>query len=223
MWTAFARKAALPASTPSLDAIQKDTEPFIWPVLLENLHLLALFAIREYNIKQEMSPMLKPQDILVLLRIVGEPATWSFQELSHDLGMSASEVHQALKRAEVSRLYDAKKRRVMKHSLLEFAVHGIPYAFPAIRQARCYGIPTAHSADPLRSKLIADLDDCLVWPDPDGNQFGDAIEPLYRSAPKAASRNPALHRRLALVDALRVGGAREREMAAKALNEEFGT
>jgi hypothetical protein len=33
MWTAFARKAALPASTPSLDAIQKDIEIFIWPVL----------------------------------------------------------------------------------------------------------------------------------------------------------------------------------------------
>lgn len=166
--------------------------------------------------------MLKPQDVLVLLRIVGEPSNWTFQQLSQDLGMSASEVHQALKRAEASGLYDSTKRRVLKRALLEFAVHGIRYAFPPKRLARSYGIPTAHSADPLRSRVVADRDDCLVWPDPDGSQFGDAIEPLYRSAPRAASRNPTLHRRLALVDALRIGRAREREMAAKALDEEFG-
>ncbi|HEY9723131.1 MAG TPA: helix-turn-helix domain-containing protein [Oscillatoriaceae cyanobacterium] len=166
--------------------------------------------------------MLKPQDVLVLLRIVGEPAHWSFQELSRELGMSASEVHQALKRAEESGLYEAKSRKVKKRALLEFAIHGLRYAFPAKRLARCRGIPTAHSAAPLREQLVSDQDDCLVWPEPTGEQFGDAIEPLYRSAPMAAFRNPKLHRRLALVDALRVGRAREREMAAKALNEEFG-
>jgi hypothetical protein len=135
--------------------------------------------------------------------------------------MSASEIHQALKRAEESGLYDWKKRKVMKRALLEFAIHGIQYAFPAKRLARCYGIPTAHSAEPLRGRSVADQDDCLVWPDPNGELFGDAIEPLYRSAPQAAYRNPTLHRRLALIDALRVGQVRERKMAAIALDKEF--
>lgn len=166
--------------------------------------------------------MLKPQDVLVLLRLVGESAPWSFQQLSGELGMSVSEVHQALKRAETSKLYNAKRRQVMKQSLLEFAVHGIPYVFPAIRLARTNGIPTAHSAEPLRQMVSADSDDCLVWPHPDGEYFGDAIEPLYRSAPEAALRNPTLHRRLALVDALRAGRVRERKLAAEALDREFG-
>jgi DNA-binding Lrp family transcriptional regulator len=166
--------------------------------------------------------MLKPQDILVLLRIVGEPPDWSFQQLSNDLGMSASEVHQALKRAEVSGLYNGTKRQVMKRALLEFSTHGLQYVFPAKRLARAYGIPTAHSAEPLRDLVLADEDDCLVWPHPKGELFGDAIEPLYRSVPEAALRSPKLHRRLALIDAIRIGRLREKVLATQALEREFG-
>lgn len=165
--------------------------------------------------------MLKPQDVMVLLRLVGEPPNWSFQQLSVELGMSASEVHQALKRAEESKLYDSQNRKVMKQALLEFITYGVRYVFPAKRLPRGYGIPTAHSAEPLQNLLLTDQDDLLVWPHSGGEHFGDAIEPLYRSAPEAASRNPKLHRRLALVDALRIGRTRERTMAAKALDAEF--
>lgn len=166
--------------------------------------------------------MLKPQDVLVLLRLAGESSSWTFQELSRDLGMSVSEVHQALKRSEESGLYDSRKRKVKAHALLELAVHGIPYVFPAKRLARSYGIPTAHSAEPLVDRFVVDLDDTLVWPHPEGQDFGDAIEPLYRSVPEAARRNPKLHRRLALIDALRIGRVRERRMAAEALEAELG-
>jgi hypothetical protein len=165
--------------------------------------------------------MLKPQDIVILLHIAGPSRPWTFQQIATDLGMSASEVHKALERAEVSGLYDPRRRKVMTRALLEFAVHGLRYAFPARRLARSRGIPTAHSADPLQSLLAADPDDFIVWPFPDGECFGDAIEPLYRSVPAAADRNPQLHRRLALVDALRVGRTRERTLAAKALDEEL--
>lgn len=166
--------------------------------------------------------MLKPQDILVLLRLVGESSEWSFQQLSNDLGMSASEVHQALKRAETSGLFDPRTRKVMKRALLEFARYGLQYVFPAKRLPRAYGMPTAHSAPPLQEVLVADSDDCLVWPHPAGDRFGDAIEPLYRSAPGAAARNPKLYRRLALIDAIRAGRLREKEVASRLLEEEFG-
>lgn len=166
--------------------------------------------------------MLKPQDILVLLRLVGESQEWSFQQLSNDLGMSASEVHQALKRAETSGLYDPTKRKVMTRALLEFARYGLKYVFPAKRLPRSHGMPTAHSAAPLQDLLAADSDDCLVWPHPAGDRYGDAIEPLYRSVPGAAARNPKLYRRLALIDAIRAGLQREREVASRLLEEEFG-
>lgn len=165
--------------------------------------------------------MLKPQDVLVLLHLAGEPSSWTFKSLARDLGLSESETHAALRRAEESGLYDSKKRKVKTHALWELAVHGIPYVFPARRLPRCHGIPTAHSTEPLNGKLVLDSDDRLVWPHPEGTEFGDAIEPLYRSAPDAARRHPKLHRRLALIDTLRIGRARERKMAAAALEAEL--
>lgn len=165
--------------------------------------------------------MLKPQDVLVLLRLAGEPTDWTFKNLAKELGLSASEVHGALDRATESGLYDPRKRKVKEHALLEFAEHGIPYVFPAKRLPRCQGIPTAYSAEPLKAKFVVADDDRVVWPHSEGTEYGDAIEPLYRSAPHAAFRNPKLHRRLALIDALRIGRARERKMAAEALDKEL--
>ena len=74
----------------------------------------------------------------------------------------------------------------------------------------------------MKGLFAAEDDDRVVWPHPEGEVYGDAIEPLCRSAPLAASRDPVLHRRLALIDAFRVGRARERMLAARALGEELG-
>ena len=48
---------------------------------------------------------------------------------------------------------------------------------------------------------------------------GVAVEPLYSSVPGAAQRDPELYYLLALVDALRMGRARERAFAEKELAE----
>lgn len=47
---------------------------------------------------------------------------------------------------------------------------------------------------------------------------GYALSPLYRSVPKAVERDPRLYELLALVDAVRDGRARERELAVKELS-----
>lgn len=51
----------------------------------------------------------------------------------------------------------------------------------------------------------------------DGQVQGVAVKPLYPSVPHAARRDAALYDLLALVDALRLGRARERAMAEKEL------
>ncbi len=45
----------------------------------------------------------------------------------------------------------------------------------------------------------------------------DPLKPIYETVPAAAQRDPSLHEMLALVDALRIGRARERAMAEKEL------
>jgi hypothetical protein len=80
-------------------------------------------------------------------------------------------------------------------------------------------MPTAHAAPVLRSHFVAD--DVLppVWPDPEGTVRGESYQPIYRSAVRAARRDPQMYECLALVDAIRGGRARERKTAEGLLRQ----
>jgi hypothetical protein len=103
--------------------------------------------------------------------------------------------------------------------LLEFAVHGARYAFPAIVGAAKRGVPTSFGAAPLASLINSTPGNVPVWPYPEGAARGPSLTPIYRTAPQAALADPVLHEWLALLDALRSGRARERELAQKLLSE----
>ncbi len=62
----------------------------------------------------------------------------------------------------------------------------------------------------------------LVWPDVDGKVMGQSVAPLHATVPVVAKSHPKLYELLALVDAIRLGGARERELAAKELRNRLG-
>lgn len=57
---------------------------------------------------------------------------------------------------------------------------------------------------------------------PEAAPKGPTLSPLYRTAPQAALADPALHRLLALLDALRMGRARGRALAADLLKTALG-
>ena len=161
---------------------------------------------------------LKPQDILVLLKIVVlRDAVWSYPMLAKSLFMSQSEVHASVRRAEVAHLFDRHRSRVLRSSLFEFLVHGLKYACPAIRGGSTRGMPTGYAAPPLSPLIQGAGDDLPVWPDPEGEVRGYELSPLYRSVPKAAAADPELYEMLALIDAIREGRAREATLAAQEL------
>lgn len=164
---------------------------------------------------------LKPQDVLVALKIVVMPrASWAYGRLALELGMSASEVHGAVKRLRAARLMLADEGGAPQpafKALEEFLLHGVRYAFYPERGALLPGMPTAHAAPPLSAEILADDEPPPVWPDAQGSARGYALQPLYPSAPFAARQDPALYELLALVDALRDGRARERALAARLL------
>jgi hypothetical protein len=167
---------------------------------------------------------LKPQDILVVLKLMARPdADWSYPKLAVDLAMSASEVHSSVRRATRSGLLQDNDRHTPnRKALLEFLVHGIKYVFPAERGGLTRGLPTAHAAPPLREHFAASDEPPPVWADPEGTVRGEELEPLYRSVPKAARNDERLYELLALVDAIRGGRARERELAVKELRSRLG-
>jgi DNA-binding Lrp family transcriptional regulator len=158
--------------------------------------------------------------LVVLLKLAcsGKDRT-PFKELAHDLSLSASEVHAAVRRAELAGLLDAERRVPNRAALLEFLVHGVRYAFSPDRGATTRGMPTAHAARPLSGMLAPSEEPPPVWPDPEGKVRGEGFAPLHRCALPASKRDPALYELLALTDALRGGRARERKLAADELRK----
>lgn len=165
--------------------------------------------------------MMKPQDIVILLQVHCLGTTWTYCELAKSLKMSASTVHEALQRCEISHLYNQKKKKVLKGALEEFLVHGLKYVFPAKVGAIVRGIPTAHSAEPLKKMLMVDETNPYVWASAKGKVKGQAIIPLYKSVPEVVENqeNSRLYELLCLVDSLRVGKIREQELAGMELNK----
>ena len=67
--------------------------------------------------------------------------------------------------------------------------------------------------------LVSSGDPPPVWPDPEGNVRGQSFSPLYKSVPKAASKDRQLYELLVLTDAIRGGRSREREIAVKEIQK----
>ena len=142
----------------------------------------------------------------------------SIAQVAGDLALSPSQVHAALKRLERSRLVDVQTGRALLKAVEEFLIHGVKYAFPAQRGEATRGMPTAYAAPPLSDHIADNGDLPPVWPDAEGDVRGVTFEPLHRAAPKGSRRDPVLYELLALVDALRDGRARERQLAEKELS-----
>ncbi|MBS0428976.1 MAG: MarR family transcriptional regulator [Proteobacteria bacterium] len=162
---------------------------------------------------------LKPQDLLVLLKVAAHPPQrWTYATLGEALRMSASQVHASVRRAVACGLAVAPARgewSPVRPSLLEFVVHGVRYVWPATPGPAKRGVPTSFGAEPLVGKVTAVPGEAPVWAHPAGGAKGPTLSPLYRTAPHAALADPALHRLLALLDALRAGRARERALATQ--------
>jgi hypothetical protein len=166
--------------------------------------------------------MLKPQDLLVVLKLwVGRGQAWTYQALAEALGISVAEVHGAVKRARAAGLLPDGPLSAPPPvvALREFLIHGAKYAFPAHPGAMTRGIPTAHAASPLKEEILPSGEPPPVWPHAEGTERGLALDPLYPSAPSAALTDPALYELLALLDALRIGRARERKIATRLIEE----
>jgi hypothetical protein len=165
-----------------------------------------------------MPQALLAQDVLVLAKLISYRGVRPpIAEFAAGLSLSPSQVHLALKRLERSRLIDAQRGRPLLKGVEEFLIHAVKYVFPARRGEATRGIPTAYAAPPLAGQIADSGDPPPVWPDPEGDVRGVGLEPLCRAVPKAVRRDPVLYELLALIDALRDGRARERQIAEREL------
>lgn len=155
---------------------------------------------------------MRSHDVVVLLKMAAKgDVKWFMKDLSYELGISASEVSESINRSVIAGLVSPDKKRLMKLALLDFLIHGLRYVFPQKPGALVRGIPTAHSTAPL-NRLIESSED-YVWAFSEGGTRGQSIEALHSNVPQAALRDSKLYELLALCDTLRVGKAREKDLA----------
>ena len=180
---------------------------------------------------------MKSQDIFILLKIVSMGKSLSnqvgeSQDVTQSLsarnlavltGVGKTEVNASINRSlDVGLAKHSRKNQnllVNTKSLFEFIVYGLKFVFPTQPAELVRGMPTAHAAPVLSKQLMSGSDSVLVWPDATASVMGQSIKPLYVSVPMAAASDPKLYDYLALVDAIRVGGARESNLAIKLLKK----
>lgn len=170
--------------------------------------------------------MLKAQDCLILIKLLAHPAkAWSQRKLAHELQISLSEIN-----AGIGRLLTAGLLRPSSGlsnfvpvigASEEFLVHSIKYIFPVTLGAATRGIPTSTGAPLFKDKIALGRDPIPVWPDAHGEHRGVTLEPIHPAVTKALRTMPdeEFYELLVLIDAIRQGRPRERNLAVQLLKE----
>lgn len=149
---------------------------------------------------------LRPGDLAVALRLVLRPGA-GYEDLGETLRIGVGGAHRAVQRLERASLVAPERREVLRENLREFIVHGVRFAFFAEIGAETFGIPTAHKVGVVESGRS------FVWPSAEGSHRGEAVTPLFPQAIHVPSSDSEVYEALAVIDSIRIGGARERKEA----------
>lgn len=173
--------------------------------------------------------MLKGQDCVILLKLLANPEAKMTQRIiAKELNISLSEVNAGFKRLRKAGLLELERTKentkafkVNRTLSKEFLVHGLKYLFPASLGEPTTGIRTAASAPIFSNEVSLGPESVFVWPDIKGTDKGISLEPLYPTLPSALQENPDqdFYDLLVLIDAIRFGRTRERNIAIQKLNE----
>lgn len=165
--------------------------------------------------------MLKPIDLLVGLKILTSRQDWTQMGIAAELCLSSSQVNSAIKQLLEANLFTLRQGKAypIYAALKEFILYGVSYCFSAKTGGLTVGVPTAYAAEPLSHEISIGNDPIPIWPYAQGKSRGVTLEPLHKNVPKALSQfpDPHLQEILVLLDALRIGRAREKKIAQKLL------
>jgi hypothetical protein len=165
---------------------------------------------------------LKSQDVVVSIKLaLRRDERWTYARLAQDLALTASQVFEGARRCELAGLIARQDDQPIARTreLTDFVLHGVRFAFPAALGQISRGMPTASGGPYLSTVLVATAEGPPVWPFAAGQARGPAVTPFYPTLPRAAQKDADFYNVLTLVDAVRIGGARDREIAADQLRK----
>jgi hypothetical protein len=169
----------------------------------------------------------KPQDIVVLAKLIAlrGKANWSQNSIATELCLSPSQINSAFKRLVIMKLITPyqppDKPSPILQACEEFLIHALKYVCPAKLGEITRGVPTSYAAPKFKGLITLGSDPIPVWPHGEGTERGVALKPLYSSVPESVLKyfDAEFYDLLTLLDALRSGRARERQIAEKIISE----
>jgi hypothetical protein len=162
--------------------------------------------------------MIKNSDVYVLGGLLAHQDDWTYRSLADLLHVPHAVVQRALERAKDADLYSGARREVHLPHFEEFAIHALRFVAPAQLGPLAPGVPAAWAAEPMAKAIHSAGDDPPpVWPYAPGQVRGQSVEPLHPAAPEVVADWPELSEILALLDSLRVGDPRVRQVAESLL------
>jgi hypothetical protein len=165
-----------------------------------------------------LTAIVTSNDMVTLVWLAAKPREWTFRSLGTELELDPAALHRSVSRLKRARLID-ERRAPIRANVEEFLVHALRYLAPAEPGPLGRGVPTAWGAPPLAELLAEDGEPAPVWPDPMGASRGPIVEPFAEGVPRLAERDREMAEWFALLDAIRIGRARERQLAAELLSE----
>ena len=165
---------------------------------------------------------LRPLDLVVALKLHGmQRKTRTYQRLAEELGISVSQAHKAAHRAAEARVLQGtarvEERKLRVRPLLPFLTDAIRFVFYPTFGAEARGVATGARALGGETELVGGKQ--VVWPAAWASEWGTALEPLDKCVPRAVESDESFRRLLVLIDVVRIGGIRERAVAAHLLGE----
>jgi hypothetical protein len=152
----------------------------------------------------------KPQDVLVMMKLLVDPCL-SQRRLAEQLFISQAEISHGMKRLHASNLL--VEVHVNAQASLEFLVHALKYICPPEFGMPALGLPTSFAHPDFKFvKYVAD--EIYVWPIAKGEKRGITLLPIYQTLPQACIVDKNLYRFASLVEMVRAGRARERQIGA---------
>ena len=158
-------------------------------------------------------------DYLVALHRHLHPSL-STREMSRALHIGEGAIRRGIESATSASLLTSA-RVANARNLAEFTLYGVQYTFYPVlcRGGDHRGVPTASLAPGISGRLVSRS---LVWPEVHhGTHRGEGLFPIHESALWIAETDPSLYLLLAAIDLLRIGGARDREVAIQVIQTFF--
>ena len=163
--------------------------------------------------------VIKPQDVVILGRLISEKVWPSQKEIGDSLKLSQAEISHALKTLDQVGLINLTTKKINKLAVTEFITHALKFLYPIEKKGTGRGILIGPSSSTFKGKVQSDEYN-YIWPDPNGDSKGIVVTPLLPELSNSVKENDILYTFLNVVEIFRgLGGVRHIQEAQKILKD----